>query len=96
MSAFVIVDTKINDPEAYETYKAKAKPIAEKFGGTYRTRGGEMDVLEADLWIPTRIVVVEFPDMQAARNFTNSDEYAPIKEIRHANAECTFIIVDGV
>ncbi|MEH6360932.1 MAG: DUF1330 domain-containing protein [Amylibacter sp.] len=96
MSAYVIVDTKISDPEAYETYKAQAKPIAEKFGGIYRTRGGDMDVLEVDLWTPTRIVVVEFPDMQAARDFVNSDEYAPVKEVRYANAKCTFIIVDGV
>lgn len=96
MSAYVIVDTKITDPDAYELYKTKAKPIAESFGGTYRTRGGEMDVLEADLWTPTRIVVVEFPDMQAARDFANSDAYAPVKKIRHANADCTLIIVDGV
>ncbi len=96
MTAYVIVDTKINHPEAYETYKAQAKPIAEKYGGIYRTRGGDMDVLESDLWTPTRIVVVEFPDMQAARDFANSDAYAPVKAIRHANAECTLIIVDGV
>ena len=96
MSAYVIVDTKINDPEAYEIYKAKAKPIAESYGGIYRTRGGEIEVLEADLWTPTRIVVLEFPDMQAARDFANSDEYAPVKAIRHANAKCTLIIVDGV
>lgn len=96
MTAYVIVDTKINDPEAYEVYKAKAKPIAEKFGGIYRTRGGDMEVLEDDLWTPTRIVVVEFPDMQAARDFANSEEYAPVKAIRNANAQCTLIIVDGV
>jgi uncharacterized protein (DUF1330 family) len=96
MSAYVIVDTKINNPESYETYKAQAKPIAEKFGGVYCTRGGDMDVHEDDLWTPTRIVVVEFPDMQAARDFANSDEYAPVKAIRHANADCTLIIVDGV
>jgi len=96
MTAYVIVDTKINDPEAYETYKAKAKPIAECYGGIYRTRGGDMEVLEADLWTPTRIVVVEFPDMQAARDFASSPEYAPVQAIRHANAKCTLIIVDGV
>jgi len=96
MSAYVIVDTKINDAQAYETYKARAKPIAEKVGGIYRTRGGDMEVLEDDLWTPTRIVVVEFPDMQAAKDFANSDEYAPVKAIRHANADCTLIIVDGV
>jgi len=96
MPAYVIVDTKINDPEAYEEYKALAKPIAEKYGGIYRTRGGELEVLESDLWSPTRIVVVEYPDMESARAFANSEEYAPVKAIRHANAECTLLIVDGV
>jgi len=32
MVAFLIVDTKIHDAEAYETYKAQARPIAEKYG----------------------------------------------------------------
>ena len=44
MSAFLAVDTKINNPEVYEEYKKLAKPIAEKFGGVYRVRGGAMDV----------------------------------------------------
>lgn len=96
MSAFILVDTKINNPEAYEEYKALAKPIAEKYGGTYRTRGGDMDVLENDLWSPTRIVLIEFPDMESAKQFANSKEYEPVKAIRHANAECTLVVLDGV
>lgn len=96
MSAFIIVDTKIKNTEAYEEYKSLAKPIAEKYGGVYRTRGGELDVLESDLWTPTRVVVVEFPDMESARRFANSEEYAPVKAIRRANADCTLLIVDGV
>jgi len=95
MSAFIIVDTKIKDADAYEEYKRLARPIAEKFGGVYRTRGGDIKVLESDLWSPTRIVIVEFPDVESAERFANSDEYAPVKAIRHANAECTLIIVDG-
>ncbi|KKJ75548.1 D-fructose-6-phosphate amidotransferase [Kiloniella litopenaei] len=96
MAAYLIVDTKISNPEEYETYKLQAKPIVEKFGGVYRARGGEMDVFESDLWSPTRIVIVEFPDMQTARNFVNSEEYAPVKRIRRDNAECTFLLVDGM
>jgi len=96
MSAFVIVDTKIRDTDAYEKYKRLARPIAEKFGGVYRTRGGDIEVLESDLWSPTRIVIVEFPDVESAKRFANSDEYAPVKAIRHANAECTLIIVGGM
>lgn len=96
MTAFVIVDTKIEDPEAYEEYKAMARPIAESFGGAYRARGGDMKVLESDLWSPTRVVVVEFPDMASAEAFYHSAEYAPAKELRRANAKCSLILVDGI
>ncbi|MCP4294500.1 MAG: DUF1330 domain-containing protein [Proteobacteria bacterium] len=95
MSAFIIVDTKISNPTKYEEYKKLAKPIAEKFGGIYRVRGGEMEVCESDLWAPTRVVVVEFPDIEKAKAFVNSEEYAPVKKIRHENAECTLFIVEG-
>jgi uncharacterized protein (DUF1330 family) len=95
MSAFLVLDTKIKNPEAYEEYKKLAKPIAEKFGGVYRARGGAMDVRETDLWSPTRIVIIEFPDMQSARAFIDSEEYARIKPIRINNAECTSFIVEG-
>ena len=95
MSAYLIVDTQIDNPEAYEEYKRLAKPIAEKYGGVYRARGGDMHVCEADLWTPTRLVIIEFPDMAAARAFVDSEEYAPVKPLRRDNARCTLTIVDG-
>lgn len=95
MSAFLVVDIKIKNPEAYAEYKKLAKPIAEKFGGVYRARGGALDIRETDLWTPNRIVIVEFPDMQSARAFLDSEEYAPIKPKRINNTECTLFIVEG-
>lgn len=95
MSAYMVVDTKITNPAAYEEYKKLAKPIVEKFGGVYRARGGALDVRENDLWTPTRIVIVEFPDMKSAKAFLDSKEYAPIKSMRTSNAECTLFIVEG-
>jgi uncharacterized protein (DUF1330 family) len=96
MPAYLIVDTAIENADEYENYKALAKPIAEQYGGVYRARGGSMDVLEVDLWSPTRMVIIEFPDMQAARAFTDSEEYAPVKPLRRDNARCTMVIVDGL
>ena len=95
MAAFVLVDTAIENAEEYERYKALAKPIAEQYGGVYRARGGAMDVRETDLWTPTRMVIIEFPDMNAARAFVDSDEYAPVKPLRRDNARCTLLILDG-
>ena len=50
MSAWVVVDTKITNPEAYEKYKALAGPMVQKYGGRYRARGGEIEVAEDNLW----------------------------------------------
>ena len=96
MSAFVVVDTKIKNPQAYEEYKKLAKPIAEKYGGVYRARGGAMEVRENGLWKPTRVVIIEFPNMQSARAFLDSEEYAPVKLLRQNNADCTLLVLDGM
>ena len=96
MAGLLVVDTVIENADEYEKYKALAKPIAEKYGGVYRVRGGAMDVLESDLWTPTRMVIIEFPDIQAARAFVDSDEYAPVKPLRRNNARCSLVILDGL
>ncbi len=95
MSAYLVVDTKINNPEVYEEYKKLAKPIAEKYGGVYRARGGAMDVRQTELWTPTRIVIIEFADVKSAQAFVDSAEYAPVKAMRLSSADCTLFIVEG-
>ncbi|MBB3065310.1 DUF1330 domain-containing protein [Limibacillus halophilus] len=96
MPAYLIVDTKITDPEAYENYKAQAKPLVEKYGGIYKVRGGELEVFEGDLWKPTRLVVIEFPSMEQARTFYHSPDYAPVKALRQGASVCSLALVDGV
>lgn len=96
MNAFLIVDTKIENAEEYERYKALARPLAESHGGIYRARGGAMEVFESDLWSPTRLVIIEFPSLDDARAFMNSDAYAPIKAIRRSNSQCTVSLVEGI
>ncbi len=96
MAAYVIADTRIDNPAAYEDYKVRARAIAESYGGRYLARGGTLDVIDSQLWTPTRVVIIEFPDLAAARAFANSPEYAPVAAIRHANAQSTVLIVDGL
>ncbi len=95
MAAYLIVDTKINDQEAYEEYKILAKPIVESYGGEYLVRGGNTTVSENELWTPHRLVIVRFPSREAAENFLSCDEYAPVKAIRNKYAQTTMSIVDG-
>jgi uncharacterized protein (DUF1330 family) len=96
MAAYILVDTQIENAEAYEEYKALARPIAESYGGKYLTRGGPMEVIDNDLWSPTRIVLIEFPDVEKARSFMNSEAYAPVRPLRENNAKCTLVLLEGL
>ncbi|MCB1382803.1 MAG: DUF1330 domain-containing protein [Notoacmeibacter sp.] len=95
MAAFIIADVRIENPEDYPAYMKQARAIAESYGGQYRARGGELEVIDKDLWEPTRLVIIEFPDMASAKAFAHSADYAPVQAIRHANAKSTVVIIDG-
>ncbi len=78
MPAYVIAEVSIHDPEEYEDYK-KLTPLSIKpFDGKFIVRGGKTETLEGD-WNPERIVVLEFPNLEKAKAWWNSDEYAPPK-----------------
>ncbi len=96
MPVYMVVDTKIKNPQAYEQYKIKAKPIVESFGGEYLARGGYTSVPENELWTPTRLVIVRFPSRNDVEAFLDSEECAPIKALRNKYADCTLTIVDCV
>lgn len=96
MAAYLIVDTKLENPSAYEEYKTKARPIIEKFGGKYLARGGAMEILENDLWAPSRLVLIEFPDREKAKAALQSKEYQSVLPIRHAHAKSTLVLVEGI
>ena len=96
MAAYLVVDTKLTNPELYESYKLKAKPLIEKFGGEYLARGGKLSVKEYTLWAPTRMVLVRFPSVAVAESFYQSDEYQDILKTSKLSAERTVVIVEGI
>jgi uncharacterized protein (DUF1330 family) len=54
-----------------------------------------MDIMQAELWTPTRIVLVKFPSIVAVHAFLDSPEYAPVKSIRLAHSEATLLVLEG-
>ena len=96
MAAYLVVDCKLTNPELYEQYKLKAKPLVEKNGGEYLARGGAMSLKESKLWSPTRMVLVRFPSVAHAEAFYHSAEYQEVLKISHASAERTLFILEGM
>ncbi len=95
MAAYIIVDLDVKDPEGFSGYKEKVPDIIAKYGGKYIVRGGAFENFEGD-WDPHRIVVLEFPDMAAAKRFWAADDYNEIKHFRLNNAGSRVLFVDGV
>ena len=96
MATYLIVDTLLEKPELYEEYKLKAKPLVEQFGGEYLARGGNLTLKETELWSPTRMVLVRFPDAASANRFYDSPEYQSILRVSRQSARRTMIMLEGV
>jgi uncharacterized protein (DUF1330 family) len=94
MSAYVIVDVDVQDPELYRKYTALVPATLEPFGGRFIVRGGEHDVLEGD-WRPRRLVVLEFPSSDHARRWHTSADYAAAMGIRHRASDGNLVLVEG-
>jgi uncharacterized protein (DUF1330 family) len=95
MPAYVIVQTDIADPERYEQYKAASPAAIAASGGRFLARGGELAVLEGD-WQPTRLVVLEFEDLAAAKRWYESEVYQEAKKLREGAAHLYMVAVQGV
>jgi uncharacterized protein (DUF1330 family) len=95
MPAYVIVETDVSDPDRYEQYKTAASAAVTAHGGRYLARGGDLDVLEGD-WRPSRLVVLEFADLAAARRWYDSEQYRQAKELRAGAARLRLVAVQGV
>ncbi len=87
MATYLIVDTLLDKPELYEEYKLKAKPLVEQYGGEYLARGGQLTLRETDLWSPTRMVLVRFPDADSANRFYDSAAWGRSKNTSDTTAK---------
>ena len=94
MPGYLIANVKVTDPEGFERYRAGVPAVIAQYGGRYAVRGGVMERLEnADGF--TRLVVLEFPSLDAARAFYFSPEYAPLLKLRMETTESQVVLVDG-
>ncbi|MHB8134655.1 MAG: DUF1330 domain-containing protein [Anaerolineaceae bacterium] len=94
MTAFLVVEIQVIDPENYEMVKKLTPPIVAQYGGKYLARGGETLTLEGQ-WNPKRLVIIEFDSMDQAKAWWNSNEYAPVKQMRQQFAITNMVLTEG-
>ena len=95
-AAYLIVESQISDPEAFQRYMAAAPAVAKAFGGEYLVRGGKMAVLEGD-WTPPRLTVLRYPSFDEAKAMYDSPGYVAARQLRHGATACfNMVLVEGV
>jgi len=95
MAAYFFIDVlEITNPAGMEEYRSRVGPLVEKFGGRYVVVGGPAEVVEGS-WHPTFPVLIEFPSLQQAHRWFDSDEYRPLKALRLASAKGNAVFLPG-
>jgi uncharacterized protein (DUF1330 family) len=98
MAAYLMADVLPQDMDGYREsgYLEAAVRTATAHGGVYRVRGGELTVLEGD-WNPDRMVIIEFPSMDALMTWYRTPEYQEWAAVRRRFVPNSKIVaVEGV
>ena len=94
MTAYVIAQLTVTDPEGFEAYRQAVQPVVEAHRGRFLVRGGPVSSLEGEPGRP-RIIVLEFPDKSAAESFYNSPEYRAVQPLRLNSTTGSVIVAEG-
>jgi uncharacterized protein (DUF1330 family) len=95
MAAYVIAEVDVQDAALFEDYRKLVPPTIAQYGGKFIARGGATETKEGG-WAPKRIVLIEFPTINRAREWYHSAEYAPALAMRLKCAKTRLILVEGV
>ena len=95
MSAYVIAQVKIKDPERYAQYVQLTPASILPYGGRFIVRGGRAEKLEGAIEV-NRIVILEFDGYERAKDWYESEGYRHAKELRQSASVSSLILVEGV
>jgi uncharacterized protein (DUF1330 family) len=94
MAAYIIAEIVVQDTAEYDRYRPLAGATVAQYGGKFAARGGNVEILEGG-GEPKRVVVIEFPDMAAAKRWYFSPEYQEALKIRLAASQGRMMLVEG-
>lgn len=95
MNGYVVANVRVEDPAGYEAYRAQVGDVVAQYDGRFLVAGGKVEVIEGDPGI-ARLIILEFPSVEAAHRFYDSPEYQEILPGRLNSATSTLFVVAGL
>ena len=94
MTVYLIADVTVTDDSWIPDYAASVHDIVHKHGGKYLSRSGSITTLEGEDSGSTLVALLEFPSLQAVRDFADDPEYAPYRKARGDGSVSWFRVID--
>jgi len=94
MTHYIVGRIAIHDRQRYGQYEAGFMPIFAKYGGQVLAVNDAPEVLEGPP-DDRRLVILAFPDREAALRWAGSAEYQEIAKHRLAASEGAIVITEG-
>ena len=92
MSVYVIAQISIHDRDSYNKYQSRFLDVFKKFKGKLLAADEYPQVIEG-VWERDKVILMEFPDADAFREWAFSDEYREISKARKAGSNGTVLLV---
>ena len=93
--AYMLVQVDVSNTSQYQEYAKLTPGIVAKYGGRYLARAGRTATLEGPA-ARSRVVVLEFPSFERAREFYDSPEYVAARKVREGAGTAQFVVVEGL
>ena len=94
MPGFIIAHIKVHDPEEYRKYISGFMDTFTPFEGKILVATDDVEILEGD-WEESRIVVMEFPSLERARQWHQSPRYRQLARHRLRSSSTNMILAEG-
>ena len=90
---YLIANVDVTDAEAYKAYVTENATAFAKYGARFLVRAGTREVPEGQF--RARLVVLEFPTFQAAKDCYHSPEYAKAIALRVGASVADIALIEG-
>ncbi len=96
MSAYVLAQIQIDDPEEYQNYLAGFMPIFERHGGELLATSKNKTIVIEGSWSYPSTVIMKFPSIEAAQSWYDDPDYKALAEHRHRSAQTNLVLIEGI
>jgi uncharacterized protein (DUF1330 family) len=90
----VFIRDRLRDPATMQTYHDQVGQTFAGYQATPRSNHGAFEVLEGAAM--ESVVITEFPSVEAARAWYDSEAYRQVRRLRHLAADYRAFIVEGL